>query len=176
VVHHEVLVGPVDTMGEQVFFGEVVRFKAKADALFASVDARLRALLPCAFVEHVGSTSLPDGLTKGDLDVQVRVPPESFEVACRTLASLYEENPGGFTDGGHSYKDDSTDPPLGVHVTVIDGPSDIQFRQRDILRARADLRAEYDALKRSFHGARMDEYREAKHAFWSELGLKVKRI
>jgi GrpB-like predicted nucleotidyltransferase (UPF0157 family) len=160
-------------MGEPVFFADVIAFKAKADALFASVAARLQSLLPSALVEHVGSTSLPDGLTKGDLDVQVRVRAAYFDEARIALASIYEENPGGFTDGGRSYKDDATDPPIGLHLTVIDGPSDIQFRQRDILRARADLRAEYDSLKRRFHGRDMDAYRDAKHAFWCDLARRI---
>jgi GrpB-like predicted nucleotidyltransferase (UPF0157 family) len=160
-------------MGETVFFADVISFKAKADALFAMVAARLQTLLPCALVEHVGSTSLPDGLTKGDLDVQVRVRAAYFEEARALLAAVYEENPGGFTDGGCSYKNDATDPPIGLHLTVIDGPSDIQFRQRDVLRARADLRAEYDALKRRFHGRDMDAYRDAKHVFWRDLGRKI---
>ncbi len=158
---------------EPVFFADVISFKAKADTLFASVAARLQALLPCALVEHVGSTSLPDGLTKGDLDVQVRVRAAYFEEARVALEAIYEENPGGFTDGGRSYKDDATDPPIGIHLTVIDGPSDIQFRQRDILRARADLRAEYDSLKKRFHGGDMDAYRDAKHAFWCDLARRI---
>jgi GrpB-like predicted nucleotidyltransferase (UPF0157 family) len=157
-------------MGKRVFFAEVASCKAKADLLFASIEAQVASLLPRAQVEHVGSTSLPDGLTKGDLDVQVRVQAGDFEEACRALVRIYEANPGGFTDDGRSYKDDATDPPLGVHVTVIDGPSDLQFRQRDLLRARPELRAEYDSLKRRFHGGNMDEYREAKDRFWENLG------
>ncbi len=51
-----------EAMGETVFFAEVISFKAKADALFAMVAARLQTLLPCALVEHVGSTSLPGDL------------------------------------------------------------------------------------------------------------------
>jgi GrpB-like predicted nucleotidyltransferase (UPF0157 family) len=156
-------------MGERVFFADVIMYKPKADTLFAAVEARLNSVLSSALIEHVGSTSLPEGLTKGDLDVQVRVQATDFEEACNALAAVYEENPGGFVDGGRSYKDDSTDPPLGLHVTIIDGPSDIQFRQRDILRANADLRAAYDSLKRRFHGGDMDDYRDAKHAFWSKL-------
>src|SRR5258708_1816260 len=91
-----------ERMGERVFFAEVGQVKARADALFAKVDARVRSLLPSALVEHVGSTSLPDGLTKGDLDVQVRVRAEDC-----------------------------------------------------LLRARPDLRGNYDSLKRSFHGGDM---------------------
>lgn len=156
-------------MGELVFFQDVVLHRARADALFVQVQAQLRAVLPRAIVVHVGSTSLPDGLTKGDVDVQVRVTSEDFQKACDAVSSLYEENPGGFTDQGRSFKSDACDPPLGVHVTVIGGPSDIQHRQRDLLAARSDLRAAYDALKRTFDGKEMDTYREAKARFFDRL-------
>jgi GrpB-like predicted nucleotidyltransferase (UPF0157 family) len=123
-------------MTERVFFEEVSVRRARVEELFGRVEAKLRSLVPSAIIEHVGSTSLPDGLTKGDLDVQVRVRPEVYDEVCRALASDYEVNPGGFNDQGKSFKDDGTDPPLGIHVTIIDGPSDVQHRQRDLLRAR----------------------------------------
>ncbi len=156
-------------MGERVFFGAVFAYRAKADALFGRVREDVLRVVPNAVVEHVGSTALPDGLTKGDLDVQVRVRAEDFDEACRALASLYQHNEGGFTDGGRSFKDDSADPPLGVHLTVIGGPSDTQSSQRDLLRRRPDLRAEYDALKRRFDGGDMDAYRDAKDVFFTRL-------
>ena len=156
-------------MSERVYFVEVTTCREQAELLFREVEARVRALLPGASVEHVGSTSLPDGVTKGDLDVQVRVAPRDFDSACDTLGKLYEPNPGGFTDAGRSFKDDSTDPPLGLHVTIIDGPSDIQHRQRDLLRARPDLRREYDAVKRRFHGGEMAAYREEKDGFFTRI-------
>jgi GrpB-like predicted nucleotidyltransferase (UPF0157 family)/ribosomal protein S18 acetylase RimI-like enzyme len=156
-------------MREQVFFADVAEHRAKTDALYVHVRDEIRRLLPSAIVEHVGSTALPDGLTKGDLDVQVRVRADEFVHACQTLEQLYDDNPGGFTDAGRSFKDDSTDPPLGVHVTVIDGPSDIQSKQRDLLRRRPDLRAEYDAVKRRFDGGDMDAYRVAKDIFFTRI-------
>ena len=36
---------------------------------------------------------------------------------------------------------------------------------RDLLNTNPELRAEYDALKRRFEGAPMDDYRAAKSAF-----------
>ncbi len=60
-------------MSERVFFRAVADHRAKADALYARIRDQLLQLLPNAMVEHVGSTSLRDGLTKGDLDVQIRV-------------------------------------------------------------------------------------------------------
>ena len=155
---------------ERVTFGDVYAFRAKASALFDRVRARLTMLVPGATIEHVGSTALPDGcLTKGDLDVQVRVRAEDYDAACAKLAAAFESNPGGFTQYGKSFKDDSSEPPLGVHVTVIDGASDIQHRQRDLLVADPSLRDEYDSIKRAFDGGDMTAYREAKDAFFSRL-------
>jgi GrpB-like predicted nucleotidyltransferase (UPF0157 family) len=158
-------------MSDRVFFQEVAAHRIKADALYARVRERILRLVRNATVEHVGSTALPDGLTKGDLDVQIRVCAEDFDEASGTLASVYEVNPGGFKDGGRSFKDDSSDPPLGLHLTIIGGPSDVQHRQRDLLRRRPDLRAEYDALKLRFHGRDMAAYRHAKDAFFAQLAL-----
>lgn len=163
-------------MSEKVFFADVTAHRASADALFARVESRLRTLLPPALIEHVGSTALPDGLTKGDLDVQVRVHADAFDDACRILALEYACNPGGFTDGGRSVKDDDTTPQLGVHVTAIGGSSDIQYWQRDLLRARPDLRAEYDAVKRTFDGGDMTAYREAKDHFFSSLVTRSDQV
>jgi GrpB-like predicted nucleotidyltransferase (UPF0157 family)/ribosomal protein S18 acetylase RimI-like enzyme len=157
-------------MSERVFFGDVASHRAKANRLFGDIAQRLRTLVPFAHIEHVGSTALPDGLTKGDLDVQVRVRLEDYDRACHVLASELEPNPGGFVEQGKSFKDDTSDPPLGVHVTVIGGPSDIQHRQRDYLARRPHLRAEYDAVKRTFEGGDMSAYREAKDAFFTRVG------
>lgn len=158
-----------DPVTERVCFVDVATCRGQADILFLRLEAHLRALMPRATIEHVGSTSLPDGLTKGDLDVQVRVGADDFDRACEILEELYEPNPGGFTEAGRSFKDDSTDPPLGLHVTIIDGPSDIQHRQRDLLRMHPDLRREYDEVKRQFHGGEMTAYREAKDAFFTRI-------
>jgi GrpB-like predicted nucleotidyltransferase (UPF0157 family)/GNAT superfamily N-acetyltransferase len=155
---------------ERVTFGDVRAFRAKAEALFERLRDRVLRLAPDAIVEHIGSTALPDGcLTKGDLDVQVRIRAEHYDALCAALASELETNPGGFTEYGKSFKDDATDPPFGLHVTVIDAASDVQHRQRERMLADAALRAEYDAIKRAFDGGDMTAYREMKGAFFSRL-------
>lgn len=155
---------------ERVVFVDVRTVCAKADALFERVRARVLQIVPSAIVEHVGSTALPDGcLTKGDLDVQVRVRAEQYDEVCSTLVAELEVNPGGFTEYGKSFKDDSTDPPFGLHVTIIDAASDFQHRQRDLMNANAAARAEYDTLKKRFDGGEMSAYRDAKDVFFSGL-------
>ena len=134
--------------------------------LFSRIERQLRELLPGAEIEHVGSTAIPGCLTKGDLDIQVRVSTEAYAAARRKLAELYEINEGGFAaDDATSFEDYSTEPPHGVHLTVINGSCDIQWRFRDAIRASGELRQEYDEFKRRFEGRPAKAYRDAKCDF-----------
>lgn len=134
--------------------------------LYSRVERQLNELLPDAEIQHVGSTAIPGCLTKGDLDVQVRVTSEAYVEARRKLADIYAINAGGFiADDATSFENYDTFPPHGVHLTVIDGSGDIQWRFRDALRASEDLREDYNDLKRSFEERSAQEYRNAKYHF-----------
>ena len=155
---------------ETVRFDDVEAHRAAAERLFETLLRTLTALLPDADIQHVGSTALPRGLTKGDLDIQVRVPAARFEASCDALAAHYSLNEGGFRGhGGRSFKDDHTTPPMGVHVTVIDGACDFQWRFRDLMLRRPDLCEAYDDIKRRFQGGDMDAYRVEKGRFFEGL-------
>jgi GrpB-like predicted nucleotidyltransferase (UPF0157 family) len=153
--------------GEQrVYFGPEPNCREAVERLFARVAARIGALLPNADIQHVGSTAIPGSLTKGDLDVQVRVDKSDYAPAKAKLGAIYAVNAGGFaSDDAISFEAHDTEPSLGVHLTTIGGAADVQWRFRDLLIASLELRAEYDALKKGFHGGSMDNYREAKHRF-----------
>jgi GrpB-like predicted nucleotidyltransferase (UPF0157 family) len=151
---------------ERVFFVPEGRVRERVSGLFDDVKRRLEALLPGADIQHVGSTAVPGVLTKGDLDVQIRVTAEQFAPARQRLLEIYIVNAGGFAaDDAISFEDYTTNPSLGVHLTVIDGSADVQCKFRDLLVRSAALRAEYDALKRRFDGLSMDRYRDAKAEF-----------
>jgi GrpB-like predicted nucleotidyltransferase (UPF0157 family) len=151
---------------ERVTFAPEQHFRAAIDPLLARVKTQLQALLPESDIQHVGSTSIPGSLTKGDLDVQVRVSSVSFSAAREALSKLYRVNAGGFAlRDATSFEDYSTHPSLGIHLTVIGGGADIQWRFRDLLVASPALRDEYDRLKRRFDGGSMAEYRDAKALF-----------
>lgn len=134
--------------------------------LFGRVARRLADILPDADIQHVGSTAIPGSLTKGDLDVQVRVAPAIYRTARETLFRLYKINEGGFVaDDATSFEDHSTVPPHGVHLTVIGGSCDIQWRFRDALIASHEFKQQYNRLKESFHTRPMRLYRDAKERF-----------
>ena len=70
----------------------------------------------------MGSTAVPHSLTKG---VQVRVTSEQFQKSVQILSRLYELNEGSVkTDCFRAFKDDSTVPPLGIQLTIIDSEYD----------------------------------------------------
>jgi GrpB-like predicted nucleotidyltransferase (UPF0157 family) len=151
---------------EQVSFAPEQVFRGKVARRFEELKLRLASLAPGSDIQHVGSTAIPGALTKGDLDVQVRVSAAEYTRAKQRLESVFAVNHGGFVGAdATSYEDYSDDPPVGVHLTTIGGSGDIQWKFRDRLIASAALRREYDELKRRFEGGSMTAYRDAKAEF-----------
>ena len=97
-------------------------------------------------------------------------PADVFASADEILSAHYGRNVGSLHTTEYSpFKDDSTDPPLGIQLTAIGSRYDFFWRIRDLLLARADLREAYDALKRTHHGRPMTEYRAAKERFFAAV-------
>ncbi|RDE32820.1 hypothetical protein DV713_13405 [Parageobacillus thermoglucosidasius] len=155
---------------ERVHFLAQSRFHEQAEKTFLEQKEKILRLLPEADVQHVGSTAVPNSLTKGDLDIQVRVPAEMFTAAVEKLSTLYGINEGSVqTDYFRAFQDDATDPPLGVQLTVIDSELDVFWKFRELLLAYDAYRAEYDELKKAYEGKSMEAYREAKQRFFARL-------
>jgi GrpB-like predicted nucleotidyltransferase (UPF0157 family) len=141
-----------------------------ANKTFLIHKTLIEKLLPEADVQHVGSTSIPNSLTKGDLDIQVRVQSNLFPKAVQELSMLYNLNEGSTkTETFRAFKDDSSNPPLGVQLTVIDSEFDFFWKFRDVLLVNDQYRNEYDDLKRKYEGMDMEIYRVAKNEFFEKL-------
>lgn len=140
-------------------------------ALAARVRRRLRPGLPAlADIWHVGATAVPDCLTKGDLDLVVRVDASDFAGAETYLAGLFRRNDASVhTREFAAFTDEACVPPLGIQLTVRGGPFDVFHQFAAILRANPSLVARYNALKTRFDGRPMDAYRIAKVAFIEEV-------
>jgi GrpB-like predicted nucleotidyltransferase (UPF0157 family) len=155
---------------ERVAFKEVSLVRQAAEREFRRCSSIIKRLIPKAAVEHVGSTALPSGLTKGDLDIQVRVAPGDFGAARSKLESAFPLDPENvWGEGAASFKIEDAELPIGIHLTVIDGEFDTQWKYRETLAGRPDLVEEYDDLKRRFDGKSMTAYRKAKGEFFSGL-------
>ena len=132
--------------------------------------ALIEELLPESDVQHVGSTAIPNSITKGDLDIQVRVNAKIFPNAVKELAKLYELNEGSVkTETFRAFKDESTIPPVGVQLTVINSEFDFFWKFRDFLLMNDNYRKQYDNLKWKYEGMEMEDYREAKNKFFEKM-------
>ena len=142
----------------------------KAEEIFLINKALIEELIPEADVQHVGSTSISKSITKGDLDIQVRVNANIFPYAVKELAKLYKLNGGSVkTETFRAFKDDSAVPPVGVQLTVINSEFDFFWKFRDVLQMNDNYRKEYDNLKRKYEGMKMEDYREAKNKFFEKM-------
>jgi len=159
---------------DRVAFRDVSAVRETADREFSRIEAVINSLLPDACIEHVGGTALPRGITKGDLDIQVRVCPDVFQAARAALDRTFAPDPDNvWGDGAASFKVEDADIPTGIHLTEIGGAFDFQWRYRDLLISRPDLACEYDGIKRRFEGKAMVDYRNAKAAFFERMGRLI---
>jgi GrpB-like predicted nucleotidyltransferase (UPF0157 family) len=138
---------------------------------FAEHERRIRELLPDAEVGHRGGSSLAGVLTMGDVDVHVRTPRPSFELAREALCDLYEPL---HSDVWHSewaaYFAPGSQPRVEVALTAIGSPDDFHHGEAwDWIAADATLVERYNALKRAHEGGEPDAYNAAKRAFFYDL-------
>ena len=131
---------------------------------FSEVAVYLAAGLPGAEVEHVGSTAVPGGLTKGYLDVLVRVPPADFPRSIQVLDGLLARSPRN--DPTYEYVEYDYEVhgfSASVQLAVLDGWHDRRFHGLKVLLT-SDPRAleRYNSMKRVYEGRPIAEYRQAK--------------
>ena len=156
------------------FHSECSRRDAVA-AAFAVHRQQLEELLPGAEVQHIGSTAVPGSLTKGDLDINIRVPPGEFASTAAVLAASYPANAGSSRSATfRSFADDAARPPLGIQLTAISGPEDFFCLIRDHLQSHPGINEEYNDLKRRCEGTDMEDYRRAKSLFLEDLLARLR--
>ena len=130
---------------------------------------QLSAALPLATVEHIGSSSIPQAISKGDIDVLVAVAQADFAQALAALVAL-----------GYEEKNDTLRTPqlcmlvspradIDLAIQLIERGSKFEFflTFRDALRADPDLVAQYNQIKRCANNSA--DYRLAKSSFIDEV-------
>jgi GrpB-like predicted nucleotidyltransferase (UPF0157 family) len=102
------------------------------DLAVAAVDAHrevVLGLVPGAEVEHVGATAVPGALTKGDVDVLVRVGEREFPAAVEALSRRYAiHQPHNWTSTLASFTDPEVGAlPVGIQLVVTGSEADRFF-------------------------------------------------
>lgn len=141
------------------------------DRAFQYHSREVRLLVPGAAVEHVGATSIPGALTKGDVDLMVRVPAHEFAAAEKALGGRYAiaEPTAWSATAAHFSDDDGPELPVGIQL-VSSGSADEDRidRLRRLLR-RPEVVERCNELKRRHEGGDPGAYARAKRSLYSEL-------
>src|SRR5438093_1528214 len=92
------------------------------EPILVDLFTRLRAVVADAELHHVGATSIPGAVTKGDVDVLLRVRESVFvRVVERLRRSFAVKQVGNWTPQFASFGDESHYAlPIGVQVVVSD--------------------------------------------------------
>lgn len=87
-------------------FVEFEEHSRPANDAFNAIASKLRNLLvQSAIVEHIGSSAIPGAISKGDLDINVRVAQVEFAQSEHTLAANFARNKGSsLTDDFAAFK------------------------------------------------------------------------
>lgn len=142
-----------------------------ASRRFSEVAADLTARLPEAEVEHVGGTAVPGCLTKGDIDVLVRVSradfPRSVHVLDGVLARSTRNAP---TDDYVEYDYEGRGFSASVQLAAAGGWHDRRFRGlKAVLKADPAALQRYNDVKRRYETRPAADYAEAKSRFIESL-------
>lgn len=157
-----------------VYFKPASNFLEVANQIFGEQKLRIIQLLSHVDVQHIGGTSIPNSITKGDLDLVVRIPKEEFKHSIEKLKSIYNINqPENWSDNFASFKDEKNlGIDFGAQLVIKDSKSDDFVRLRDILLENPELVEELNKLKMKYNGKSMDTYRKEKADFFDRLREK----
>lgn len=159
----------------KVYFKPSSDFSFLAHQVFEEQKLRINKSLPYADVQHIGATSIPNSLTKGDLDIVIRVPAENFRSAIKTLKAIYKVNqPDNWSKTFASFKDiRNLGINFGAQLVIENSQSDDFIKLRDILKNNSKLIQEYNAMKLKYEGKEMRTYQKAKAVFFQKIRDKA---
>jgi len=140
-------------------------------ATLPAIKAHLLTLVPNAEFHHIGATALPGAITKGDVDVLLRVCQSDFTSAVEILRTQLEvKQAENWSNDFASFGEDSSYPfPLGVQLVVKDSENDFFLFIHEYLSSDLMHLAEYNRIKINSASNGPEEYWKAKHIFLSSL-------
>ncbi|PMM51949.1 GrpB family protein [Vibrio splendidus] len=142
------------------------QYQTACHEMFARYERDIRKLIPNARVEHVGASSIPSAVSKGDLDIFVGVELGELEDAIERLTTL------GFTEKLDTLRtpelcmlESTSVDDVALQVVTNGSEFECFLTFRDKLRVNPALVEQYNTLKLAYEGWPQDEYREKKSDF-----------
>jgi GrpB-like predicted nucleotidyltransferase (UPF0157 family) len=135
------------------------------------ISEDLYRLVPGGEFHHNGATAIPGSLTKGDVDVLLRVDASDFATSAAALKRRFEINqPENWADVFASFKDDLSFPfPFGVQLVVKESEYDFFLFLIEYFTSDPAHLAEYNRIKQESAPLGPDEYRNAKERYLTPI-------
>ena len=147
-------------------FYKADEYQASCEALYRKYELEIAALISDAVIEHVGASSIPNAVSKGDLDILVGVNGSKLEKAVKLLSTL------GFNEKSNTLRtpelcmlESNSGEDVAFQVVANGSEFDSFVGFIDKLRENSDLVQQYNELKMSCTGWSPHEYRRKKETF-----------
>ena len=142
------------------------QYQAACNELFIRYERDIKKLIPNARVEHVGASSIPFAVSKGDLDIFVGVELGELEDVIERLTILgFNEKLDTLRTPELCMLESTSSDDVALQVVANGSEFECFLRFRDKLRANPELVQQYNTLKMSYEGWPQEEYREKKSAY-----------
>lgn len=142
-------------------------YQPLVQSLYMEIADLLQRQMPHATIEHIGSSSIADCVSKGDLDIYVGVQAKELAACIPLIESL------GFNIKQDTLRTDQLCPfeacwrnvDVGIQLVERGSKFDFFLTFRDLMNSCAALRSEYNQLKWDCQGLVPADYRARKSKF-----------
>ncbi|MEZ8381150.1 GrpB family protein [Vibrio splendidus] len=142
------------------------QYQAACHELFVRYEREIKKRIPNARIEHVGASSIPSAVSKGDLDIFIGVALGELEDAIERLTTLaFTEKLDTLRTPELCMLESTSGDDVALQVVTNGSEFECFLRFRDKLRANPALVQQYNTLKMSCEGWPQEEYREKKSDF-----------
>ncbi|MFW2055887.1 GrpB family protein [Acinetobacter haemolyticus] len=141
------------------------QYQQHCQQLFEKYKNQILNLTPYAIVEHIGSSAIPNAVSKGDLDIYIEIPQKYFLETIDNLKKLNFKEKLDTLRTNELCMLESLDNDVALQIVTSGSVFRFFLIFRDRLKESPDLVEQYDALKHSCTGIPQDRYRELKAEF-----------
>lgn len=147
-------------------FYRAEQYQASCEDLFLRYEREVKNLLPNARVEHVGASSIPLAISKGDLDIFIGVESDELNAAIELLTTLgFQEKADTLRTSELCMLESTSGDDVAFQLVANGSEFEFFLIFRDKLRTTPSLVQQYNALKMSCEGQSQDDYRRKKSDF-----------
>lgn len=147
-------------------FLEPEQYQQRCVQLFNSYQKDISTLLPFAQIEHIGSSAIPNTISKGDLDIYIEVIPEQFEFAIEQLKTLnFIEKQNTLRTHELCMLESLNNDDVAFQIVVTDSVFTFFLAFKNKLISSPTLVNEYNQLKLQCSHLDPDQYRTIKSDF-----------